>query len=82
MENIHELRYAAFMENVLQRMIPLPVEGVCILVKMKDGSVFSSYHNSTMMDKILYAGIVQQDVTLDMLKTNSHITEKVDGEET
>ena len=70
MENIFTKDYAEFMEEVLQAMVQLPVEGICIITKLQGGAVFTNYFKSNMMDKITYAGIIQQDATLDMLKTN------------
>ena len=70
MENIFTKDYAEFMEEALQAMVQLPVEGICIITKLQGGAVFTNYFKSNMMDKITYAGISQQDATLDMLKTN------------
>lgn len=70
MENIYTKDYAEFMEEVLQAMVQLPVEGICIITKLQGGGVFTNYFKSNMMDKISYAGIIQQDATLDMLKAN------------
>ena len=70
MENIYTKDYAEFMEEVLQAMVQLPVEGICIITKLHGGAIFTNYFKSNMMDKISYAGIIQQDATLDMLKAN------------
>ena len=71
MENICEKDYAAFMEETLQRMVQMPVSGICILIKLEDGSVCSDYYNSAVMDKMIYAGVIQQDITWGILKANS-----------
>ena len=73
MENIYNKAYAAFMEETLQRMVQMPVSGICILLKLEDGSICSDYYNSKMMDKMIYAGVIQQDVTMDILKANNMI---------
>lgn len=70
MENIYTKDYAEFMEEALQAMVQLPVEGICIITKLQGGAIFTNYSKSNMMDKISYAGIIQQDATLDMLKAN------------
>ena len=70
MENIYTKDYAEFVEEVLHAMVQLPVEGICIITKLQGGGVFTNYFKSNMMDKISYAGIIQQDATLDMLKAN------------
>ena len=73
MENIYNKDYAEFMEEALQAMVQLPVEGICIITKLQGGAVFTNYFKSSMMDKIDYAGLIQQDATLDMLKVNKLI---------
>ena len=73
MENIYNKDYAEFMEEALQAMVQLPVQGICIITKLQGGAVFTNYFKSNMMDKITYAGVIQQDATLDMLKANKLI---------
>jgi hypothetical protein len=73
MENIYNKEYAAFMEKTLQQMVRMPVSGICILLKLEDGSICSDYYNSKMMDKMIYAGVIQQDVTMDILKANNMV---------
>ena len=73
MENIYNKDYAEFMEEALQAMVQLPVEGICIITKLQGGAVFTNYFKSNMMDKITYAGVIQQDAMLDMLKANKLI---------
>lgn len=70
MENIFTKDYAEFMEETLREMVQLPVEGICIITKLQGGGIFTNYFKSNMMDKITYAGLIQQDTTLDMLKAN------------
>ena len=70
MENIYTKDYAEFMEETLRAMVQLPVEDICIITKLQGGGVFTNYFKSNMMDKITYAGLIQQDATLDMLKAN------------
>ena len=73
MENICQKDYAAFMEGVLQHMVQMPVSGICVLMKLKDGSVCSDYYNSKPIDKMIYAGVIQQDITWDILKANNEL---------
>lgn len=70
MENIFTKDYAEFMEETLREMVQLPVEGICIITKLQGGGIFTNYFKSNMMDKITYAGLIQQDATLGMLKAN------------
>lgn len=67
MENIYDKDYAPFMEEALQSMVQMPIAGICIISRLKDGSVFTQYHNSTTMDKMIYAGVIQQDITMDVM---------------
>ena len=73
MENIYDKEYAPFLEKTLQSMMQMPVSGICILLKLEDGSICSDYYNSKMMDKMIYAGVIQQDVTMDILKANNMV---------
>ena len=72
-ENIFTKEYAAFMEKTLQNMVHMPISGRCILLRLEDGSVCSDYFNSKMMDKMIYAGVIQQDVTWEILKANNAV---------
>ena len=78
MENICEKNYASFMEEVLQHMVQMPVAGICVLMRLDDGSVCSNYFNSKMMDKMIYAGVIQQDVTWEILKANNAVGRESD----
>ena len=73
MDSIYSKDYATFMEETLKGMIELPVEGICVVTKLKGGAMFANFFNSTMVDKIAYAGIIQQDAMLDLLKANNYI---------
>ena len=78
MGNIYDKDYAPFMEDALQSMVQMPITGICIISRLKDGSVFTQYHNSTPIDKMVYAGVIQQDITMDVLKANNAIGENQD----
>ena len=80
MDNIYEKPYAKFLEEAIQGMVQLPVTGICIIARLSDGAVFTQYHNSTPMDKMIYAGVIQQDVTMDILKANNSIGNDQDKE--
>lgn len=76
MENICDKKYAMFMEGTLRNMVNMPVSGICILIRMENGAVYSDYYNSKVIDKMIYAGIIQQDITLGILKANSKGSEE------
>lgn len=62
--------YVAFMEETKERMEKLSVKGICVIARLSDGAVYTHYHNSDMMDKMIFAGVIQQDVTRDIIKAN------------
>ena len=73
MEDICSKDYAEFLEETLSHMVNLPVEGICIMMKLRGGGLSATYYNSNMMDKFIYAGYIQQNATLDMLRANNLI---------
>lgn len=70
MESIYSKDYAEFIEETLKEMVTLPVEGICIIAKLSGGATFANYFKSSMIDKIYYAGLIQQDAMLEMLRAN------------
>ena len=81
MDDIFSKNYAEFMEETLSRMVKLPVEGICIVTKLSGGAVFADYYNSNMMDKFVYAGVIQQNATMDMMRANNWIKDNEAEEE-
>ena len=73
MNNITTKEYAGFIEHTLQEMVTLPVEGICIVTKLKGGGMMTSFYNSTPTDKIVYAGLIQQDAMIETLQLNKMI---------
>ena len=73
MDNILDKSYASFLEETLQDMVTLPVEGICIVVKLKGGGHMMNYFNSSPMDKLSYAGLIQQDGIIATLQANNWI---------
>ena len=81
MDDIISKDYAEFMEETLSRMVKLPVEGICIVTKLSGGAVYADYYNSNMMDKFVYAGVIQQNATMDMMRANNWIKDNEAEEE-
>lgn len=79
MNDITAKAYASFLEQTLQEMATLPVEGICIITKLSGGAVFTSYYNSTSIDKITYAGLIQQDAMIETLRINKMLTGNEDA---
>lgn len=78
--NINELPYAPWLEKNLRDLVKTPVTSICISAVSKDGDVYRDYYNTTMIDKLIIAGIIQQDAMLDSMAANG-IVEYVEDEE-
>ena len=73
MDDIREKDYAEFLEVPLKELVTLPVEGICILAKLQGGSTYIRFHNSSITDNILYAGLIQQDAMIETLEKNGMV---------
>lgn len=78
--NLNNIPYAQWLETALQELINLPVKGICLSAITETGEAYTNYHNISMMDKLLIAGLIQQDATLDSLAANG-IIEYTDEED-
>ena len=73
MDDIFQKEYAEYLETTLKELVTLPVEGICILAKLQGGATYTSFHKSSITDKILYAGLIQQDAMIETLEKNRMI---------
>lgn len=71
--NFKDIPYAPWLENALQELIKFPVKGICMFAVAEDGTVYSNYHNVSIMDKLTISGLVQMDATTDSLAVNGLI---------
>lgn len=71
--NLNQLPYAEWLEKALHDVISMPVEGICLTVILKGGEAYTNYYNINMMNKLIIAGLVQQDAMLDSLAANGLI---------
>lgn len=78
--NFENIPYAAWLEKTLQELIKLPVKAISITALTNNGEVYSNYHNTSMADKLVIAGIIQQDAMFDSMAANG-IVEYVDEED-
>lgn len=78
--NLENIPYAAWLEKTLQELIKLPIRAIGITALTDNGEAYSSYYNATMADKLVVAGIIQQDAMFDSMAANG-IVEYVDDEE-
>lgn len=83
--NLSDIPYAKWLEKALQELINLPVKSICIFAMTENGDIYNNYHNVTMADKLVMAGLIQQDAMLDTMVVNGFIEEEQedtdDGEE-
>lgn len=78
--NFNNIPYAAWLERNLRDLIEAPVRSICISAVDENGVVYRDYYNANMLDKILIAGIIQQDAMLDSMAAHG-IVEYVEDEE-
>lgn len=78
--NLKELHYAQWLETTLKEMLDFPVKGICINAISADGAVYTNYYKTSMNDKLLVAGLLQQDAMLDTLTMNGFINKEDETE--
>ena len=71
--DLENIPYASWLEGALQELVTFPVRGVCMFAIAEDGSVYSNYHEISMMDKLTIAGLIQMDATTDSLINNGYV---------
>lgn len=89
--NITDMPYAKWLEQALHDISDIPVRGMVISCVLEDGNTNTYYWKTSMGDKILLSGLIQQDVMFDSLEANGIIQydndngddmeEDADGEE-
>lgn len=84
--NLNNIPYAQWLEKALQELITFPIKGICLSAITETGEAYTNYYQISMMDKLLIAGLIQQDATLDSLAANGFIEYEdeegeADGEE-
>lgn len=84
--DVFSLPYAKWLEDTLQEMIKYPVKGIALNAITDNGEIYTNYYKITMADKLIIAGVVQQDAMFDSLAANGVIDyadeeEDDDGEE-
>lgn len=70
MSTLNNLPYAKWLEESLQNMVGKPIEAICIMTRFEGGEVGNGYWNCTMGDKLLFAGVIQQDAMFDTMEAN------------
>ena len=79
--DITKMPYAKWLEQTLHDISSFPVKGIALLVCTDSGDSYTNYYNVSMADKLIMAGLIQHDSTLDMLAANGLIQYEDDENE-
>lgn len=71
--DLESLPYAPWLETALQELVTFPVKGICMFAVAEDGSIYSNYHDVSVMDKLTISGLIQMDATTESLIANGQI---------
>lgn len=72
-KNITDMPFASWLEQTLHDIQEFPTRSITIAVMSDTGDSYINYYNTTMADKILISGLINQDATLDMMAANGII---------
>ena len=79
--DIREMPYAEWLEGALRRISVMSMRTLILIGITEDGDTYNDYYNATMGDKLMIAGLIQQDAMLDTLEANGHIKSMDDEED-
>lgn len=79
--DIREMPYAEWLEGVLRRISAMPMRTLILIGITEDGDTYDDYYNAAMGDKLMIAGLIQQDAMLDTLEANGYIKSMDDDDE-
>ena len=71
--NLKDIPYTQWLENALQDLIKMPVEGICMSVVLSNGDIYNNYYNVHMLNKLAIAGLIQQDAMYNSMQVNGLI---------
>lgn len=71
--DIREMPYAEWLEGALRRISVMPMRTLILIGITEDGGTYNDYYNATMGDKLMIAGLIQQDAMLDTLEANGYV---------
>ena len=81
--NITDMPYAKWLEQALRDISNIPVRGMVVSCILEDESTYTNYWKTSMGDKILLSGLIQQDAMFDSLEANGVIQyDNDDGDDT
>lgn len=80
MEEMQNRPYAEWLEDGVANIFQKDPKAICLMAILPDGQVLSGYYNSDIWDKAMFKECVNQDITLDVINSNSdRIKEILDG---
>ena len=71
--NITQMPYATWLEQTLRDISTLPVSGIAFIGVLEGGEMYANYYECSMTDKLLAAGLINQDAMMDTLAANGVI---------
>ena len=78
--DITEKPYAKWLEEILSDICAAPIRALAMIGITDDGDMFNGYYNTSVADKILMSGLIQQDAMIDTLEAAGLIN-AANGEE-
>lgn len=79
--DITKMPYAYWLEQTLRDISEQPVQSIILAGVLESGDVYTSYYETPMADKLLIAGIINQDAMMDNLIANGYIEEEDDSDD-
>lgn len=73
--------FAQWLEQTLHDIMDFPVRGIAIALVGDANNTYINYYETSMADKILIAGLINQDANLDMMAAAGLIKYSDDKEE-
>lgn len=80
-KNITDMPYAQWLERTLRDISELDTRAIALVGVLENGDVYTGYYNTSMTDKLVLAGVINQDAMMDSLKANGVIEYEEDDEE-
>ena len=74
MKDITKQSYSEWLERALQEVVKLDPQDICIACVSKNGeSYYVNVFSDFVPNKLMFAGMIQQDAMLDTLESNGYI---------
>lgn len=80
-KNITDMPYAQWLEQTLRDISALPIRAIALVGVTDNGDAYANYYQASMTDKLVLAGLIQQDSMMDSLAANGVIEYADDDEE-